>query len=37
VSRRLNDFKAQGLIEVPSRRRIEILNRAGLESITDAV
>ncbi len=36
VSRRLNDFKTQGLIEVPSRRRIEILDRAGLESIAEA-
>lgn len=33
VSRRLNDFKAQGLIDMPSRRRIEILDREGLEEI----
>ena len=36
VSRRLNDFKTQGLIEVPSRRRIEILDREGLENIAEA-
>ena len=36
VSRRLNDFKVQGLIAVPSRRRIEILNREGLEAIAEA-
>jgi len=36
VSRRLNDFKAQGIIAVPSRRRIEILDRAALEGIAEA-
>lgn len=36
VSRRLNDFKAQGLIGVPSRRRIDILDRDGLEALSDA-
>ncbi|MDQ4420915.1 Crp/Fnr family transcriptional regulator [Sphingobium sp. DEHP117] len=36
VSRRLNDFKVQGLIAVPSRRRIEILDREALENITEA-
>ena len=35
VSRRLNDFKAQGLIAVPSRRRIEILDREGLETVAE--
>tara|TARA_R110000787_G_scaffold227092_4_gene334851 strand:- start:270 stop:983 length:714 start_codon:yes stop_codon:yes gene_type:complete len=33
VSRRLNDFKAQGIIAVPSRRRIEIVDRAALTEI----
>ncbi|MGE4429255.1 MAG: Crp/Fnr family transcriptional regulator [Sphingobium sp.] len=33
VSRRLNDFKAQKIIGVPSRRRIEILDRAALTDI----
>ncbi|MPT47673.1 MAG: Crp/Fnr family transcriptional regulator [Sphingobium sp.] len=33
VSRRLNDFKAQKIIAVPTRRRIEILNRAALSDI----
>lgn len=36
VSRRLNDFKAQGLIDVPARRRIEIRDRAGLEAVSGA-
>lgn len=36
VSRRLNDFKVQGLIAVPSRRRIEILDRDGLEVMAEA-
>ncbi|MEZ5654690.1 MAG: Crp/Fnr family transcriptional regulator [Sphingobium sp.] len=36
VSRRLNDFKSQGIIAVPSRRRIEILDRAALEGIAEA-
>lgn len=33
VSRRLNDFKVQGIIAVPSRRRIEILDREALSGI----
>jgi len=33
VSRRLNDFKAQGLIDMPSRRRIEIYDRKALADI----
>ncbi|OYW85237.1 MAG: Crp/Fnr family transcriptional regulator, partial [Sphingobium sp. 32-64-5] len=33
VSRRLNDFKAQKIIGVPSRRRIDILDRAALAEI----
>ncbi len=33
VSRRLNDFKAQKIIAVPSRRRIEILDREALAEI----
>jgi len=33
VSRRLNDFKAQGLIEMPSRRRIDICDRNALAEI----
>lgn len=36
VSRRLNDFKVQGIIGVPSRRRIEILDRNALEDIGEA-
>jgi CRP/FNR family transcriptional regulator, anaerobic regulatory protein len=36
VSRRLNDFKAQGIIGVPSRRRIEILDRAALTNIASS-
>jgi len=33
VSRRLNDFKAQKIIAVPSRRRIDILDRTALNDI----
>lgn len=36
VSRRLNDLKAQGVIALPSRRRIEILDRAALETMSEA-
>lgn len=36
VSRRLNDMKAQGVIALPSRRRIEILDRAALETMSEA-
>jgi len=36
VSRRLNDMKAQGVIALPSRRRIEILDRDALESMSEA-
>lgn len=33
VSRRLNDFKAQKIIAVPGRRRIDIINRPALSDI----
>mgnify|MGYP001552958612 FL=1 len=36
VSRRLNDMKAKGVIALPSRRRIEILDRATLENMSEA-
>lgn len=36
VSRRLNDFKTQGIIAVPSRRRIEILDRDALAEIASS-
>ncbi len=36
VSRRLNDMKAQGVIALPSRRRIEILDRDALENMSEA-
>mgnify|MGYP001335307602 CR=1 FL=1 len=36
VSRRLNDLKAKGVIALPSRRRIEILDRTALEGMSEA-
>lgn len=36
VSRRLNDLKAQKIIAVPSRRRIEILDRAALADLASS-
>lgn len=36
VSRRLNDMKAQGVIALPSRRRVEIIDRTALETMSEA-